>query len=142
MLNFRNVLYPMDLDAEAVSSVVTALEFARLFQSKLHILYVNDIEAGYRHPADHEDAVALRVRKEVPEHFLEGVEMVYATAKGDPAEEILKYAREHKIDLIIVGHKHRGKLYSLMFDLVDVQVIDRAFLPVLVIPEKENAGGK
>jgi nucleotide-binding universal stress UspA family protein len=138
MLHFRNVLYPLDLDAETVSSLVTALEFVHLFQSKLHILYVNDIEAGYRHPADHEDAVALRVRKEVPERFLEGVEMVYATSKGDPAEEILKYAREHEIDLIIVGHKHRGKLYAYMFDSVDVNVIDRAFLPILVIPEKET----
>lgn len=142
MISFKNILYPMDLDAETVSSVETALEFARLFQCRIHILYVNDIEAGYRHPADHEDAVALRVRKEAPAHLLEGLEIVYATSKGDPAEEIVKYAREHEIDLIIVGHKHRSKIYSYMFDSVDVNVIDRAFLPILVIPEKENPDKK
>ena len=137
MLHFKNILYPMDLDAETVSSVVTAIKFARQFESTIHILYVNDIEAGFRHPADHEDAVALRVKKEVPHELLEDMEIVYATTKGDPADEIVQYAQKHHIDLIIVGHKHRGKLYAYMFDSVDINVIDRSFLPVLVIPEKK-----
>ena len=60
MLNFKNILYPIDLDSKNVSSVVKALEFAQTLKSSIHILYVNDMQAGYRHPADHEDAVALR----------------------------------------------------------------------------------
>lgn len=66
MRDFRNILYAMDLDAEHFSSVVHALEFARLFGSRIHILYVNDPQAGYRYPADHEDAVALKVKKPHP----------------------------------------------------------------------------
>jgi nucleotide-binding universal stress UspA family protein len=135
MRDFKNILYAMDLDAEHFSSVVRALEFARLFGSRIHILYVNDPQAGYRHPADHEDAVALKVKKAAPESLLESLEIIYAVSKGDTAREIVQYARENQIDLIVVGHKHRGKLYASMFDSTDVHIIDEAMLPILIFPE-------
>ena len=136
MNEFRNMLYAIDLDAENISSVVDALEFARLFKSRLHILYVNDSQAGYRHPTDREDAVALRVKKTVPDSLLENGDIIYASSKGDTAEELVQYAKKHQIDLIIVGHKHHSKLYTSIFDSSDVNIIDKAFLPVLVVPEK------
>jgi nucleotide-binding universal stress UspA family protein len=136
MNNFRNMLYAIDLDAENISSIVYALEFAKLFNSRIHIMYVNDPQAGYRHPTDHEDAVALKVRETAPESLLDGMDVIYTISKGNTAEEIVKYANEHRIDLILVGHKHRSKIYSSLFDSNDVNIIDEALLPVLVIPEK------
>lgn len=112
------------------------MEFADLFQCPIHILYVNDIQAGYRHPTDHEDAVALKVKEIISESLLENLDIIYTVSKGETAEEIVKYAQENQIDLIIVGHKYRGKLYSSLFDSIDVNIIDKALLPVLVIPEK------
>ena len=136
MLNFNNILYPIDLDSKNISSLEKALEFAQLFRCPIHILYVNDIEAGYRHPTDREDAVALRVRETVPESLLENIDIIYAISKGDTAEEIVKYAQKYQIDLIIFGHKHHSKLYSSVFASTDVNIIDTVLLPVLVIPEK------
>jgi len=136
MNEFRNMLYAIDLDAENIASVVYALEFAERFKSRLHIVYINDPQAGYRHPADREDAVALKVKDVAPQSLLEKLEIIYATSRGDIAEEIVRYAEEHQIDLILVGHKHRSKVYSSMFDSTDVNIIDTALLPVLVIPEK------
>jgi len=136
MLNFKNILYAIDLDSKNISSLGKALEFAQFLNCSMHILYVNDIEAGYRHPTDREDAVALKVKEVIPESMLGNVEIFYAVAKGNTAEEIIKYAQKNNIDLIIVGHKHRGKLYSSLFDSTDVNIIDTASLPVLIIPEK------
>jgi nucleotide-binding universal stress UspA family protein len=136
MLNFKNILYPIDLDSKNITSLEKALEFAQMFRCPIHILYVNDTQAGYRHPTDHEDAVALRVKEIVPETLLQNMNITYAISKGDTAEEIVKYAQKHQIDLIIFGHKHHGKLYSSLFDSTDVNIIDTALLPVLVIPEK------
>lgn len=135
MREFRNILYAIDLDAEHFSSALHALEFAQLFGSRIHILYVNDPQAGYRHPADHEDAVALKVKEAAPASLLENLDVVYAVSKGDTAKEIVKYAQENRIDLIVVGHKHRGKLYASMFDSTDVHIIDEVMLPILVFPE-------
>jgi nucleotide-binding universal stress UspA family protein len=130
------MLYAIDLDDERPSSMIFALECARLFKSRLHVVYVNDPQAGYRHPTDREDAIALKVRQAVPAALLEDVEIVYTPPRGNAAEEIVKYAEAQDIDLLIVGHKHRSKLYSSMFDSTDVNIIDTALRPVLVIPEK------
>jgi nucleotide-binding universal stress UspA family protein len=135
MLNFKNILYPIDLDSKNVSSVVKALEFAQTLKSSIHILYVNDMQAGYRHPTDHEDAVALRVKEIVPAELLENQKIIYASSKGALDKEIVKYCEENNIDLIITGHKHRNKLYSLFFDSPDENIIDAINLPVLIIPE-------
>ncbi len=136
MLSFYNILYAIDLDDERITSIFFALEFAQFFKSRLHILYVNDRQAGYRHPTDREDAVALKVRETVPEALLENMDIIYASAKGNIAEEIVNYARKHQIDLIMAGHQHRGKLFSSIADSTDVNIIDAAMLPVFVIPER------
>ncbi len=135
MNEFRNMLYAINLDADHIGSIVYAMEFAQHFKSRLHLMYVNDPQAGYRHPTDREDAIALKVKKAVPESLLEGSDIVYCASKGDTADEIVQYARDNQIDLIIVGHKHRSKIISSMFDSTDVNIIDAAALPVLVIPE-------
>ena len=135
MLNFKNILYPFDLDSKNVSSVVKALEFAQMLNCPIHILYVNDIQAGYRHPADHEDAVALRVKEFVAAELLENQKIIYSVSKGALDKEIVKYCEKNNIDLIITGHKHRNKLYSLLFDSPDENIIDAINLPVLIIPE-------
>jgi nucleotide-binding universal stress UspA family protein len=135
MLNFKNILYPIDLDSENVSSIVKALEFAQIFKSIIHILYVNDMQAGYRHPTDHEDAVALRVKEVVPAQLLENQKIIYAVSKGALDKEIVNYCEKNTIDLIISGHKHRSRLYSMFFDSPDENIIDAINLPVLIIPE-------
>ena len=137
MLCLKNMLYAIDLDEESINSLTDALDLAKMFKSRIHIVYVNDPMAGYRHPADKEDTVALRVRQSVPDAILEQLDVVYASLKGNVAEEIVQYASDNQNDLIIVGHKHRSKLYTAMFDSTDVNVIDSVLLPVLVIPEKK-----
>jgi nucleotide-binding universal stress UspA family protein len=135
MLNFKNILYTIDLDSDDISTVVKALEFALMLNSPIHILYVNDIQAGYRHATDREDAVALRVREVVPDELLEDSMIIYAVSKGDLNKEVVKYCKNNNIDLIITGHKHRNKLYSMFFDSHDESIIDTVNLPVLIIPE-------
>jgi nucleotide-binding universal stress UspA family protein len=93
------------------------------------------MQAGYRHPADHEDAVALRVKEIVPAKLLENQKITYAVSKGSLDKEIVKYCEKNNIDLIITGHKHKNKLYSLLFDSPDENIIDAINLPVLIIPE-------
>lgn len=139
MIGFKNLLYAIDLNDDHSTSVVYALEIARQLQGTIHMLYVNDEQAGYRHPTDREDAVALKVKKYASESLLEGQTIIYATAKGNTVREVVRYAKEHKIDLIMIGHKYRGKLYATLFDSTDIKIIDEARLPVLVIPEGKSA---
>jgi nucleotide-binding universal stress UspA family protein len=135
MINFKNILYPIDLDSENISSLVKAIEFGQMFNAQIHILYINDSQAGYRHPTDREDAVALKVREIAPVELLEHAKITYAVSKGDLDKEIGKYCEKNHIDLIITGHKRRNKLYHALFDSHEEDIIDAINLPVLVIPE-------
>lgn len=136
MFHISNILYPINLNSKNISTVAKALEIAQFFKSAIHILYVNDPGASHWYPADHEDAVALKVKEVVPADLLEKSNIKYAVAKGSLAGEIAVYCKNNDIDLIITGHKRRSKLYSVLFDSPDVNIIDTIPVPVLVIPKK------
>ena len=135
MIQFKNILYPINLDSKNISTVSKALEIAKMFDSRIHIIYINDQGAGYRYPTDREDAVALKVQEAVPKELLNSVNITYAISKGSLDEEIKNYCKNNNIDLIITGHKHRNKLYSSLFDTPDESIIDSINIPVLVIPK-------
>ena len=135
MFNVKNILYPINLDSENVSPVIQAIEIAKIFKSNIHILYVNNPDAGYRHPTDFEDAIGLRLQEIVPPELLRYERITYAVAKGQLGEEVSRYCKEKNIDLLITGHKHRNKLYSVLFDTPDENIIDSVSLPILVLPK-------
>ncbi len=135
MFKFTNILYPINLDSKNQNNLSNALEFAIANKSRIHILYVNDEAAGYRHPADHEDAVALKVRQNVSAETLDRAQVVYAVSKGDLGGKIKDYCKSNAIDLIIVSHRHHGKFYSSFFDTPDENIIDSVNVPVLILPE-------
>jgi nucleotide-binding universal stress UspA family protein len=136
MIKTDVILHPLNLDAKNDTTVVSALEVAKLFGSSIHLLYVNDEEAGYRHPIDREDAVALRVKESVPAGLLDGLDVTYAVSRGKLDREVAAYCKKNGVTMIVVGHRHRTKMYSSLFDSPDENIIDAIRLPVLVIPEE------
>ena len=52
---------------------------------------------------------------------------------GDPPEAILRAAREHDIDVVVVGDHDRGWWSRLLAPEVGKELVDRAEVPVLVI---------
>ena len=135
MIEYKNILYPINLDSKNHNTVTPALEFAYFFQSKIHFLYVNDELAGYRHPTDRNDAVALKILEVASKDLMEKSDIVYVTSKGDIGQEVKKYCVDNNIDLIITAHKHHSKLYSSLFDTPDENIIDTVSVPVLILPK-------
>jgi nucleotide-binding universal stress UspA family protein len=72
-----------------------------MFNARVHILYINDSQAGYLHPTNRKDAVVLKFREIAPVELLEHAKITYAIPKGDLGKEIVKYSEENNIDLII-----------------------------------------
>ncbi|HPL18824.1 MAG TPA: universal stress protein [Spirochaetota bacterium] len=94
MLEFKNILYPINLNSKNITTVVKVLELARILNCTVHILYVNDEGAGYRYPADKEDAVALKVQEVAPAELLGGLNVTYAVSKGKLEQEIQEYCKK------------------------------------------------
>lgn len=56
---------------------------------------------------------------------------------GDPAHAISRAARDHGVDLIVVGHSHRSWLRSLFDPSVTDDLIDNTDIPVMVVPARD-----
>jgi nucleotide-binding universal stress UspA family protein len=53
--------------------------------------------------------------------------------RGNPAEEIVRYANDHGIDLIVMGHRGAGGLQGLLMGSVSHKVIQLASCPVILV---------
>lgn len=65
------------------------------------------------------------------DHLPEGVLFEAAARFGSPDQQVLAFAREKEIDLIVLGHQGRG---SVFFGNVASRVVKHADCPVLVVP--------
>jgi nucleotide-binding universal stress UspA family protein len=53
---------------------------------------------------------------------------------GDPVEQILRAARDHDVDLVVVGTGHKGLLERAFKGSVSRDLLESAERPVLVVP--------
>ena len=64
----------------------------------------------------------------------EGAERVRAFVKGgQPARTIVKFAEEHKADLIVVGSRGQGDMQGFLLGSVSHKVTSLASIPVMVV---------
>ena len=59
--------------------------------------------------------------------------------RGDPAQAIIDEAVESKADLIVVGHRGRGAVASMLLGSTSTKVAEHAHCPVLVVREPKMA---
>jgi len=144
MQAFKNILFPIDFSECSEKVFPFALEMAQKFDAKLRLLFVaRDI--SYLSTVD----VAWELlRNTVAEVARAGENRMEAfcdknlrdfsnyetkVVTGDPAEEILKFANEQGIDLIVIGtHGRKGLDRTLMGSVAD-HVIKNASVPVFTI---------
>ncbi len=144
MKAFKNVLFPTDFSECSEKVFPLALEMAQKFDAKLYLLFVvRDIsylvtinvsgDALMNTVAE----VARGAEKQMQEFcdkYLRDLSPYETTVViGNPADEILKFANEHAIDLIVMGtHGRKGLDRTLMGSVAD-HVIKNAAAPVLTI---------
>ncbi len=57
-----------------------------------------------------------------------------AVRQGDPASVILDDAAQHRADLIVLGHRHRGFVEKLLAGSVASAVLKESTIPTLLFP--------
>jgi nucleotide-binding universal stress UspA family protein len=120
----RQILVATDFSESAEVAFATAVDYARVLHARLHLLHVfapTDVEVT-RLLVD----AASKLGPDVP--------VAVASVAGDPAEEILKYATRHPIDLIVMGTHGRTGLSRVLLGSVADRVIRGSACPVLVVP--------
>jgi nucleotide-binding universal stress UspA family protein len=120
----RRILVGTDFSESGEAAVGVAARYARALHAPLHVLHVFGAQ---------EVEVARLLADAAAEAGTDGPVTVAATG-GDPAEEILRYASEHSIDLIVVGTQRRTAVSRLVLGSVAERVVRGARCPVLVVP--------
>lgn len=142
MVKLDNLLLPTDFSEPSLVSTHYALELAARFQAKLHLLHVIEdpvlyvpMFESFPLPSREEFEVYAQDRLDnwiLPEDATE-FDQTTCWRHGKPVAEILRYARENTIDMIVMGTHGRGLAAHLLLGSVAEKVVRKAPCPVLTV---------
>jgi nucleotide-binding universal stress UspA family protein len=136
-----HVLVPIDGSARATDALAYAMEAHP--QARLTILYVIDyVEESYTaellvgsdalrgRAEDRAEDLLADAREVTRDH---GGAVTTETVYGKPAREIVDYADDHEVDVIILGSHGRSGVSRVLLGSVAQAVVQRASVPVTVV---------
>lgn len=143
-MEIRKILYPTDLSEGSANAIPYVADLTRHYGAKLYVVHVvYDIAriSGLYVPHMNLDDLFKEVEagaKDKLEGFsIEGLkgykDIEYRILKGVPQEEILKFAEENSIDLIIIGTYSRRGLNRMIFGNTAEKVVRNSKCPVLTV---------
>ncbi len=142
MIELKRILLATDLSEYAGHATKYACELSDRFGAELHILHVfNEFlpSADWTYPQLNEHMQELHreqaqaLTKVVPELWQTSHRVVHATAEGRSDLEIIRYAKEHDIDLIVITTHGRTGLPHLLIGSTAERIVRMAPCPVLTV---------
>jgi nucleotide-binding universal stress UspA family protein len=137
---FERILIATDGSEKNRAAVEEALRIGRLCGSAVFVVYVMDLGAFESASADVVIRDTWTVVQQEAEAALayvrtmaEGVTLETVVLDGKPAAQIVKFAEENKIDLIVIGTQGKRGLERLLLGSVAEQVIRMAPCKILVV---------
>ncbi len=139
--SLKRILFPTDFSDTAACSLDYASGLASRFGARLHVLHVVPDpmsqdwagEAGGISFPDLRETWIAEAERRLGELSLSGVETQRATRVGHAFVEIVRYARENDIDLIVMGTHGRGAVSHMLLGSVAEKVVRKAPCPVLTV---------
>lgn len=145
MINLKRILLPTDFSENSQVAVAYACALADQFGSELHLLNVMEDmltmipEPGMAFPPPGDFMLELKAGAEksltqIPDAaWARGKTVVRATRQGAPFLEIIRYAKEKDIDLIVLSTHGRGGLAHVLMGSVAERVVRKSPCPVLTV---------
>lgn len=151
MIRLKSILLPTDFSECAGEATRYAFALAEQFDAHLHLLHViHDITTqvpefgmGLAFPAylehlperiDKLEQEAIRKLAELtPDGWSEKRGATLAVKQGQTFVEIVRYAREHQVDLIVIGTHGRSALAQTLLGSVAERVVRNATCPVFTV---------
>ncbi len=150
MIKIERILVPVDFSKFSQHALRYGCEFAQEFNAELHLLHVlHDLvqvvpETGTPLPPPDTFFEELRASakeslEKLPGDLWKGEKPVVRELRvGSPFWEIIQYAKEKNIDLIVLGTHGRGALAHLLLGSVAEKVVRKAPCPVLTVRHPEH----
>jgi nucleotide-binding universal stress UspA family protein len=143
-MQINQILVPTDFSENAEQAVNYAIALAKRCSAKLHLLHTPVVptyllmdlsyspgpEAVTRILNDSQEALE-RQAQAITEA---GVEHFTAIREGTVHEVIRDYAKEHDVDLVVVGTHGRSGVSKLMYGSITERVLKTVHTPIIVVP--------
>ncbi len=143
-MEIKRILFPTDFSEGSDSALPYAADMAKHYGAKLYLLHVTQDVAkavGWYVPHISMDElyreIETQAKKEMERYGIEelrGFKDIERTIiKGVPYDEIIKFAGDNKIDLIVMGTHGRKGLDRVIFGSTAERVVRDAPCPVLSV---------
>ena len=149
MQPIRTILIPIDFSEHSAKALETAVDFAKKFDAKLHLLHCYQINVGGLSPyglvipenldRDVRDAAGRKLAEWREKASAEGVSVKETVTPLFPSEAISNTAREIGADLIVMGTRGLSGLKHVLLGSVAERTIRLAPCPVLTVMVEEEA---
>lgn len=141
---FDRILIPTDGSDAVNPAVEMALSLAQTHDATLHVLFIVDQPtsvsgtgegfSGLDNLLDTLEEEGQQVTGEIGEQAADrGVEAERAVRRGNANEDILTYADDHDIDLIVMGTHGRTGVKRALLGSVTENVVRHSEIPVLTV---------
>jgi len=145
MIQLKRILLPCDFSELSSEATKYACALAEQFEAELHLLHVHEnvVVPEYGMGIDWDrlmqearNAAEARMEEVLDPAWQEGRKIVKVTAEGPPFLQIIRYAKEHEIDVIVMATHGRSGVSHMLIGSVAEKVVRKAPCPVLTVRPK------
>ncbi|MBS2211746.1 universal stress protein [Carboxylicivirga mesophila] len=142
-----SILCPVDFSDASARALTNAIKIARIFKAKLNVLNVFEpleemYSLRYKVDYDEENRVLVQENADSFQTFLEqfnfnDVNYELITLHGQPYKEILKFAKQHQVDILFMGATGKTLFQRLLLGSV-TELVVRDLPCSMVVTKSEN----
>jgi nucleotide-binding universal stress UspA family protein len=150
VIPIKRILVPTDFSEPSDEALAYARQLADAFGSSLHVLHVLEDLAAHAWTTEVYVSALPGAREEMERQARERLDRLLSPAQrakylaeialrfGSPFVEIVRYARDEQIDLIVLGTHGRGAIAHMLLGSVAERVVRKAPCPVLTVRQRRH----
>jgi universal stress protein A len=150
MLTLKTVLVPTDFSEPSESALRYGKAMAEAFGASLHVVHVMEDLLAHAWAAEVYVSSMPQLRDEIEKESRQRLGALLSEAErhkfraetallaGNPFLEIIRYAKAHDVDLIVMGTHGRGPIAHMLLGSVAEKVVRKSPCPVLTVREAQH----
>ena len=150
MLTLKTVLVPTDFSDASESALRYGKAMAEKFGASLHVVHVMEDLLAHAWAAEVYVSSMPQLRDEIEKESRQRLGALLtdgerkalraetALLAGNPFLEIIRYAKAHDVDLIVMGTHGRGPIAHMLLGSVAEKVVRKSPCPVLTVRDSQH----
>ena len=150
-MEVKKILFPTDFSEHSLAAYDCVKDLAQKYDAEVHCLHIADDSCHYWMAGDDAFAPVVISETELAENSRSIMEtfideklsdisdrLVSVVGVGKPFVEIIRYAGDNDIDLIVMSSHGHGALAAMLLGSVTEKVVRKAPCAVLTVREKKG----